>query len=254
MHAARWIGAAGLSLLLLAGTAARAGDSREAGGPARARLGMTEAQLRALHGTTLRAEKIVAPAEQASPIPARLTLPKKTGTSGQAPAPPPADPYVNQARLVRTPGEGDVVAEEYLLHKGRVYRIRWTLADRFEQPIMSDLVEQGTKRFGEPAYDQNIVQRPGSAKANLRRSAWVRGARSLEIRQLNPIMGGPLYVTLSDGAAIKAIVRDGGTVAPEPETAGSWWLAKQRKPRLPTPEERAALEGALWKIVERSGF
>jgi hypothetical protein len=161
------------------------------------------------------------------------------------------DPFGEQQRFARLPDAGDVARVEYELFRGRVYRVRWQFVERFERPLMTALVAHLTPKLGKPYYDQLIEGKFGSGRATLRRAAWRRGPRSLEIRQLNPLIGGPVFLTLSDQAAIQAIVASGGTAAPEPDSIGRWW----QEPIEPSPPltvvERDALLVALDAVLTR---
>ena len=245
-----------LACLLLVQGGARAAEGK-AGAFDPVRLGMTEGDLAKIFGAALKPQKIE-PAFEVSrgfeirPGPA---MGKGAGTPATPKAPTAkADPWEGQVSLTRRPGPGDIAFAEYFLYRGKVYRIRWTLADRFTRPIMADLVALGTKRYGEPVYDQNIVWKPGDPRANLRRAAWARNGKLLEIRMLNPTTGGTAYLTLSDPKAIRAMVAAGGMAAPEPETAGSWWARPHAKPSVVRPEEKRALIDAAGALLTRSGF
>lgn len=245
------------------GTAGAAQDAVAADGAPldRARLGMTEGEVRKIYGAALKPQKIeraFAPARRSTLEPERMN--GQGGASppaGEKPKAPPAgkvDPWEGQSAWYRTPGAGDMAYVEYFFYEGRLYRVRWTLADRFKRPIMAELVALGTKRYGDPFYDQNIIWKPGDPRANLRRAAWQRDGKSLEIRMLNPTIGGNLYLTVADQAAIQAIVAAGGMAAPEPETAGSWWYAPHAKPRVVSPQELRTLLEAFGGLLGRSGY
>ena len=154
------------------------------------------------------------------------------------------NPFAEQLRLIRKPDAGDVQSVEYELFRGRVYRVRWRLADRFERSLMIALVPHLTTKLGKPYYDQTIVGKFGTGRATLRRAGWRHESRSLEIRQLNPQLGGPIFLTLSDQRMIRAIAESGGTAAPEPDSIGVWWQ-KPIKPfaALTAPERDALLAG-----------
>jgi hypothetical protein len=238
----------GLALVAILGAAPLAALAEGFVEPAR--LGMPEAELRALFGDTLSEVTIRAARPAHLPIPEAAGAPDGEAGSGRQAdargAPPPsspstgkreASPYRDQIRLARRAGEGDVRRVEYDLHAGRVVRIRWRLAERFEQPVMDALVERLAERLGRPDYDQTIEAKLGSGKATLRRAGWTTGDRGLEVRQLHPLTGGPLFVTRSDLAALRRIVSAGGVVMPEPDTSEAWWRRPQAEPRLPTSKE-----------------
>jgi len=220
-------------------------------------LGADEAALRERHGEALREVSV----ERVRSLHERLhelerAAPRASGGAvATAPAAQPGagsrageakpDPYAGQRRLAREVGEGDVRSVEYDLFEGRVYRIRWRLAERFERPLMAPVVARLRERLGPPRYDQTLKAKLGSGRADLRRTGWEREGRTLELRQLHPFVGGPLFVTLSDGAALRAVVAAGGSALPQPEGAGDWWRRPQPSPRLLEPRERDALVAAL---------
>jgi hypothetical protein len=228
-------------------------------------LGATEAQLRARFGESLSQVDV----RTARPLHLRVPGRGAAGAAGEArdggPAPtgtaesPPvpasgAMPYGDQQRLARTVSDGDVQRVEYDLHDGRVVRIRWLLAERFEQPVMDPVVSRLSERLGAPAYDQTIEGKLGSGKATLRRAGWTEAGRGLEVRQLHPQTGGPLYVTQSDLEALQAIVSEGGVVMPEPDTTQAWWRRPQSAPRLPTADEIAEGVAAVEALVRSTSF
>ncbi len=241
--------------LLAHGPARAAEEKKAASDPAR--LGMTEGDLGKIFGAALKSQKIepaFAPATNFGHRPGQAAGKGAAARSTTKEPVAKANPWEGQKAFIRAVGQGDVAYAEYFLHGGRLYRIRWTLADRFKRPIMAELVALGTKRYGEPVYDQNIVWKLGDPRANLWRTAWERNGKSLEIRMLNPTIGGMAYLTVSDQKAIRAIVAAGGMVAPEPETAGSWWYAPHAKPRLLTPDEKQGLVDAAGSLFGQSGF
>lgn len=154
-------------------------------------------------------------------------------------------PFADQQRLVQKSSAGDVHRVEYELFKNRVYRVRWQLAERFERPLIEDLVAHLTPKLGKLYYDQLIEGKFGSGRATFRRAAWRSGDRNLEIRQLNPLVGGPIYLTLSDLATVRTIVASGGTAAPEPDSIGRWWTKPIRAPKPMGAAESKALLTAI---------
>ena len=164
------------------------------------------------------------------------------------------DSFAGQQRFVRSSEDPDIRRVEYELFEGRVYRVRWRLAERFERPIIASLVDHLTEDFGKPRYDQLIEGKFGSGRATLRRAAWQTGSQNLEVRQLNPMVGGPLFLTLSDQAMIKRIITAGGTAAPEPDSLGPWWQAPL-KPLPPlTAKEREALLAGFHGVLEQADW
>ncbi len=205
-------------------------------------LGREEAELRAEFGAALRPQ----PIERRRILnPGKIVMPADVGGAGDGthalPAAAAKDPFAGQLRLMRNPEAGEIQSVEYELFRGRVYRVRWQLAERFERPLMTSLVAHLTTKLGKPYYDQRIEGKFGTGRATLRRAGWRQGPRILEIRQLNPGVGGRIFLTLSDHATVQAIVESGGTAAPEPDSIGRWW----QKPVKPfahlTVTERDAL-------------
>ena len=215
-------------------------------------LGATEAELRNAFGDTLRQETVrVAPTltEQV------LGLSRKAEEEDAAEPPPePADRFPDQIRLVRQVPTGDAVRAEYELYRGRVYRIRWRLAQRFEHHLMPGLIKHLSARLGEPVYDQTLKAKLGSQKADRRRTGWRKGSRALEVRQLHPFDGGPLFLTVTDLEAAQAVIDAGGTLLPEPESSGPWWKKPRRTPRLLTTQESTELLSAVDLLVTQAGF
>jgi len=216
-------------------------------------LGASESALRERFGDTLRE----ASAERARSLGERVRERPVEGEPSEAgeaaPEAPPA-----QRRLRRESTRADVAYVEYDLFRGRVYRVRYRLADRFERPLMRELVGLASERLGAPAYDQTLRAKLGSGRAELRRAGWQRDGRALELRQLHPLNGGPLYLTLQDLAAMQAIVDAGAIALPEPETSEPWWrqpdAPKLPKFSLPTPEERSELVAAFDGVLGSIGF
>jgi hypothetical protein len=155
---------------------------------------------------------------------------------------------------VRQLDDADVRQMEYELFRGRVYRVRWRLAERFERPLMEPLVAHLTEELGKPYYDQLIEGRFGSGRATLRRAAWRQGPRTLEVRQLNPLLGGPIFLTLSSSATVQTIVASGGTAAPEPDSIGPWWQKPMKPPELLTARELDALLAAFDGVLARADW
>jgi hypothetical protein len=220
-------------------------------------LGLSEADLREEFTLALRSEPIEA-RKVSYPVPETPESHAEIDASG----PPTVDkpeiaskkPFAEQKRFVRSPKDADVRQVEYELFRTRVYRVRWQLAERFERPIIASLVVHLTAEFGKPYYDQLIEANFGSGRATLRRAAWQRGSLTLEVRQLNPLVGGPIFLTLSDQAKVKTIIASGGTAAPEPDSIGTWW----QKPVKPLPPlssgERKTLLAAFDVVLARANW
>ncbi len=240
------IGAAALALAVA--TAAAAGEVP---------LGAGEDELRERYGEGLRevhVERVRSLHERVGELMRPAPGGPRAGAGADAePAPGTEDAapqaFPGQRRLARGVTEGDVRRVEYDLHDGRVYRIRWLLSERFERPLMPAIVARLPARLGAPRYDQTLEAKLGSGRADLRRSGWERQGRALELRQLHPFVGGPVFVTLSDTAALQAIVDARGTALPQPESAEDWWLRPQQPPKPLTPEERDELVAALDALV-----
>ena len=202
---------------------------------------MGEAELRELFGDAL----AVVAVEPVRSVPEQIA----GGAAGTA-----AAAFGAQLRLGRTLAAGDVQRAEYDLFRGHAYRLRWLAAARFERPLMEPLVEHLRARLGPPAYDQTLAAKVGSGRAALRRTGWRRSGLSLEIRQLHPFIGGPLYVTLADLAALQAIADARAAPLPQPETSGEWWRRPQKPPALLPVAERDELLAALDALVAGTGF
>jgi len=211
-------------------------------------LGTGEAELRTAWGDALQAVVIENP---------RQELLRSTVTSAADNTEPlqTATPYAEQLRLRREVSEGDVRSVEYELFRGQVYRIRWELSDRFHLRIMDDVVHQATHCYGAPEYDQTIEAKIASGDATRRRSGWQRDGRLLEIRQLNPLLGGPVLVTVTGIDASQEIIAARGTLAPEPERREKpWWQRSKKSQRLPSDEERESLVRAIAAVLSQSVF
>jgi len=211
-------------------------------------LGAEEAALRAAWGDALRAEVI----EHLDPDFQRLARRPDADDAGATPVP---DRFADQLRLRRTLADGDVRSVEYELFRGRVYRIRWTLSERFQRPLMDDFVHQAAHCYGPARYDQTIEAKLGSGEATRRRAGWERNRRLLEIRQLNPLGGGPLFVTVTDRGLSEKIIAARGSLAPEPERRSTpWWQRRKQSSAAPTAEERATLVRAFAAVLSQTDF
>jgi hypothetical protein len=227
--------------------------------PARAALlGQSEAELRERHGAALRSRKIEARRALGTGLSPALPGPPDSGSgSGSGSSSREGsvtDPFAGQRRLVRSLADADLRQVEYDLFGDRVYRVRWQLATRFERPIMAALVERLSAELGKPYYDQLIEGKFGSGRATLRRAAWRNGQHTLEVRQLTPLLGGPLFVTLSDRVALQAISAAGGTASPEPDSIGPWWQEPLPMADLLNAGERDALLAAFDRVLAQTGW
>ncbi len=244
-----------LAATLLLGSACAGRPADEAPTPFPKRLGVTEEELRAEFGDALQSAKIERPLALTEKImQARRRTDEEQASGTSEPPGERRDLFAEQKRLVREVRGGDVRRVEYEIFRGKVYRIRWQLRDRFERPLMNSLVAHLSDRFGEPFYDQQIEGKLASGKATLRRAGWRRGSRSLELRQLHPFSGGPLFLTLSDQTAIRAIVASRGSVLPEPESSGVWWQEPLSRPAILTPEERDPLLKSIDALLSQINF
>jgi hypothetical protein len=223
--------------------------------PARAALlGRSEAELRAEHGAALQSRKIEARRALGPGLSRALPGPPDSGSGSGSGEVSVTDPFAGQRRLVRPLADGDLRQIEYDLFADHVYRVRWQLAARFERPIMDALVARLSAELGEPYYDQLIEGKFGSGRATLRRAAWRSGPHTLEVRQLTPLLGGPLFVTLSDRVALQAISAEGGTASPEPDSIGPWWQQPLPTADLLSAGERDALLAAFDRVLAQTGW
>jgi hypothetical protein len=201
-------------------------------------------------------EALVAQPLATSVGPRAFVLPsrKDGGKAHTAPEGQRRHAYAEQTRFRRLLAEGAVPLVEYDLFRDTVYRIRWRLANRFNLPIMNDLVAQTTDCYGQPEFDQQVEGKLGSGKAHLRRAAWRRSHRLLEVRQLHPLYGGPVYVTITDLRAIDRMIGSGGTASPVPESIGPWWARKQSRPRIVSHDERHDLVEEFAALLSHVAF
>ncbi|HEX3126604.1 MAG TPA: hypothetical protein VH394_04680, partial [Thermoanaerobaculia bacterium] len=116
----------------------------------------------------------------------------QTGLLSRPEAPAPGSGFSVFHR--RFPGT-DLAYAEYELFQGKIYRVRWRLAERFERPLFPWLVDRVSHHLGTPVYDQVVEPELGSGQASLRRVAWRWNGRTIEARQLQPQSGGPLFLT-----------------------------------------------------------
>jgi hypothetical protein len=183
------------------------------------RLGMSEAELRAAWG-------------ERTPV----SAPERGAGEG------------GTIRLVFAPESGAIERVAYELWEGRVYRVRWRLAARFERPVFPALAARMETCLGTPRADQTFEAEPGSPDATLRRVEWREHGRVIELRQLHPLTGGPVFVTATDEARLRALGAAGGRPFPEPTRSGPWW-ERARPPEPATPDEAAALADALLGLL-----
>lgn len=195
-----------------------------------ARLGMTETELRARVAGVRRNTHV-----GRSPY---------TGTGTDTDPEPGTDELQRWSRDVDPENDGqdeDIVLIQYELWQGRVYRIRWRLAPAFERPIFEELAERGRFCLGTADLDQTFEAEPGSAQATLRRVVWTHENRRIELRQLHPLGGGPVYLSATDLEALRAMGAAERAPFPDPSRSGPWWTRSLRPPKPADPGERAQL-------------
>lgn len=243
--------------------AASESDSQASASSGPTLLGRSEQSLREEFGALLLAESL-APmrstyvAVDASAV--KGAVESNAASKTKSPGTPAAktfevkDPYAGQQRYVRYVNDHDIRRVDYELYLSHVYRVRWQLGEHFERPAMSSYVAQLTSEFGKPYYDQRIEAPFGSGRSTLRRAAWRSGDRNLELRQLNPMVGGPIFMTLTDLERVQKIVASGGTAAPEPETIGRWWNAPIEAQEIMTAAQRASLLAAFKAVWTQMGW
>jgi hypothetical protein len=239
---------ASLFAALLSAAGARAADDARAGTAhaplaVPALLGASSETLRGRFGEALRHVEVVL---------SDTAYEQVLEGSRRAPTPKvPGEPAIgDQTRWWRA-ADGPVSREEYDLAKDRVYRVRWQLAERYEHPLLNEVVARAAKRFGRPAYDQTLRAKPGSPRADLRRVGWYLGGRAVEIRQLHPFTGGPIFASIADREALQAIVDRRETPLPQPDRTGAWWGRAQRPPSALKEGERRARVDEIGALLER---
>jgi hypothetical protein len=137
--------------------------------------------------------------------------------------------------------QGELQGVEYESWQDRVYRIRWQLSPSFERPVFGEFLRRAEICFGTPEYDQTFEAEPGSPKATLRRVAWIHGDRRIELRQLHPLRGDRVYLTITTSETLREIAAAGFRVFPEPDRSEPWWRRPTQAPRPATADERDAL-------------
>ena len=146
----------------------------------------------------------------------------------------------------------EVAYAEYELFDGRVFRIRWSLTDRFDRPIYSYLLGRTRRRLGEPEADQLVGWAPHTPPADaplLHYSSWQLGERSLELRQLEPLSGGTVFLTLADERMfLEARIAHNPPVA-QPDRMLPFWQRKDSRLKIPTEAERWQLMWTFDDVV-----
>lgn len=187
----------------------------------------TDSELREAHEDRQRCKASVAPAELVDPVQLGISeAALRAAVTGlrQDPLPSRAESQVEQnlTRFVRDAKAG-LASVDYELWQGNVYRIRWRLAAHFERPVLDELSRRASVCFGPPEYDQKFEAEPGSPLATLRRIGWVHGGRRIELRQLHPLRGGPVYLSVSESATLREIGAARVADFPPPDRSGPWW-------------------------------
>jgi hypothetical protein len=187
--------------------------------PDTVRLGMDEAELRTRAGGAL-----------------------QPGLLSRSEVPAPGSGLAAFHRRFSSPA--DLAYAEYELFRGKIYRIRWRLAERFERPLVSRIVDRMTHLLGPPVYDQTVNPDFGSDQASLRRAAWRWSHGTIEVRQLQPQSGGPLFLSWVDRETVESILEARLQVPPQPDQLPPWWKGKPALPRpLAAGEEEPLLQG-----------
>ncbi len=146
----------------------------------------------------------------------------------------------------------EVAYVEYELFDDRVFRIRWSLTDRFDRPIYSYLLSRARRRLGEPKVDELIGANPHGNPAEapvLHYSSWRLDAYSLELRQLEPLSGGTVFLTLADERmALEARIAHNPPVA-QPDRMIPFWQREDPRLKIPTETERWQLMWTFDDVV-----
>lgn len=168
--------------------------------------------------------------------------------------PPTAEPDERAERgLTRwvSDGRGDLSSVEYELWQDRVYRIRWRLSEDFERPVIDVYSDRAKVCFGRPDYDQKFEAEPGSGHATFHRIGWTHGERRIEVRQLHPLRGGPVYLSVSDNAILREVSSSSVAMFPEPERSAPWWQRSMRLPEPASEEERERLGSSFLLLLSQ---
>lgn len=215
----------------------------------------TDSELREAHEARQRCEATIPLEEQIDP--ARLGMSEaelRAAVAGLRRDPPAeqADPRTEQG-LTRwvLDASAALAGIEYELWQGSVYRIRWRLPVKFERPVLDELVRRGSICFGPPDYDQKFEAEPGSPVATLRRIGWTHGDRRIELRQLHPLRGGPVYLSVTRSAVLREIGAAKLTPFPVPDRSGPWWQRSMQALRPATDEEQKKLGSAFLGLLSQ---
>ncbi len=215
----------------------------------------TERELRDAFDERQRCEADVASADRIDPAHLGMSeadLRRAVEELRQDPLPGESDLRTEQGpiRWVRD-AAGGVARIEYESWHDRVYRIRWQLSAAFERPVLDELARRGRTCFGVPEFDQTFEAEPGSPRATLRRIGWIHGDRRIELRQLHPLRGGRVFLSVTTSATIREIGAAGLAGFPEPDRSESWWRRPTAPPRPATAEERKQLGDAFVRLLSQ---
>jgi hypothetical protein len=194
-----------------------------AGGPSE--LGMSEAQLRQRFGEAL------VPGRRSRTV---LGLPEK--------------PTTRLLVFHREIASSELAYAEYELFDGRVFRLRWCLAERFELPIFSNLKHQLSHYLSQPQVDKLVGKdphRPAHEDPVLRYVRWRRQEHTLELRQINTMTGGRVFLTLMDSGVVEEIKAAHEPILGPPDDMEISW----KQARLPSDEERWLLVWAFDDVL-----
>lgn len=218
----------------------------------------TDRELREAQTVRAKCESQTAPAERVDPVRlgmSEATLHTQVGVLRRDPVTPPVAAVEEGAtagpvRWTRV-ASGELTHAEYDVWQDRVYRIRWRLAARYERPVLDALFERARICFGAPDFDQTFEAEPGSAAATLRRIGWTHGDRSIELRQLHPLHGGPVYLSVTSRVTLRELGAAAHARLPEPDRSGPWWKRAQKPLEIVTTEERKALGDAFMTLLSQ---
>ena len=223
-------------------------------------LGSSEQEIVDAYGEGLSKNDIVPPRTEddaMGPEPDRpIRLRPATLADRRQPPDPFDEPYRKQKRWYRPVDseDPDVRYVEYETYDGEIYRIRWRLAPFYERPVMSRLSKERRIQDcqGSPIESQEVRAAPG--QASLWRVSWMRGDVLLEVRQLDPLDGGPTYLSITDLAAVREMLGEEVLPAPQPALADPWWSNPQHPYSTLTDDESDAVVHALAALMGRTGF
>ncbi len=199
-----------------------------AGGPSE--LGMSEAELKERFGDAL--------------VPGRLSL-----TELPAPVRPTAHRLLTFYREI---GTAELAYAEYELFDDRVFRIRWCLTERFDLPIYPYLLHQAGHRLSKPQVDELVGSEPHVPAALapvLRHASWTWNGRSLELRQLEPLSGGTVFLTLSDQRLEQEAKAAREHPPHQPDRMKFFWERENTRLRIPPEAERWHLVWAFDDVL-----